>query len=491
MTLESAGATAAKSLGVISGRIGVVTRNVSGAGQSGVNEKLSQVTTGDQGVEFSGVGRATNLALFRRLLSATSSQASAKAATGALDRIDQTLGLSDTTSSRSPSAMIAKFTAALQTYSASPDDETTGQLALSAARDVVNALHDATTAVQSERTNADSGIAAAVADVNAILAKFTTVNAQIVAGLIQGADMTDALDQRDQLLSQLSQKIGIRTVTRAPNDTVIYTDSGVTLFESQPRAVAFKPTPTLSPGVAGAGVFVDGVQVTGVDQPFAARSGEISGLVQIRDQLAPLYQNQLDEIARGLIAAFSEKDQSGAGGPDLPGLFTDPGATSGSPTDKLIPGLAAAMAINPTVDPVAGGALSRLRDGGVSGNPNYVYNKNGAAGYTGRILELVDAPATMLRFDPAAELGDTGSVASFAARANGWFSAQRQQATRDASYFDSLAGQAAQSLSNATGVNLDDQMSQMLALENSYQASAKLLETVNSLFSTLFSALHA
>jgi flagellar hook-associated protein 1 len=32
-------------------------------------------------------------------------------------------------------------------------------------------------------------------------------------------------------------------------------------------------------------------------------------------------------------------------------------------------------------------------------------------------------------------------------------------------------------------------MSQMLALENSYQASAKLLETVNSMFDSLFAAI--
>jgi flagellar hook-associated protein 1 len=34
-------------------------------------------------------------------------------------------------------------------------------------------------------------------------------------------------------------------------------------------------------------------------------------------------------------------------------------------------------------------------------------------------------------------------------------------------------------------------MSQMLALENSYQASAKLLQIVNSMFDSLFSALKA
>ncbi len=34
----------------------------------------------------------------------------------------------------------------------------------------------------------------------------------------------------------LSEELGIRSVTRSNNDIALYTDSGVTLFESVPRA---------------------------------------------------------------------------------------------------------------------------------------------------------------------------------------------------------------------------------------------------------------
>ena len=48
---------------------------------------------------------------------------------------------------------------------------------------------------------------------------------------------------------------------------------------------------------------------------------------------------------------------------------------------------------------------------------------------------------------------------------------------------------AAQALSNASGVNLDDEMAHMLSLENAYQASAKLLSTANAMFASLFAAI--
>lgn len=488
MTLTTAGATATKSLATLSNQISIVSRNISGAGVAGVSRKIALLASGENGVDFLGVSRATNIALFRSLLTASASQGAATTHSDALERIDQALNLSDPANSRSPASLITRLTSALQSYSASPGNETAAQVALAAAKDVTASLRDATAITQKERSDADAGIAAAVNEVNDILTKFAELNRDIVAGNAIGADMTDALDQRDDLLAQLSTKIGVTTTTRPNNDMVIYTDSGVTLFETTPRTISFQPTPNLAPGVAGAAIYIDGVQVTGSDTPLALRTGELYGLTQIRDVTAPQYQNQLDEIARGLVVAFAETDQSGAGGPALAGLFTYPGATT-APDATMITGLAARITINANVDPAQGGALSRLRDGGISGNPPYVYNSSGADGYSARILQLVNAAAAPQSFDNAAGLGADGSVNSIAAGSNGWIGAQRRQADSDTTYFDAMVAQSTQALSNSTGVNLDDQMSQMLELENSYQASAKLLETVNSLFNTLFAAI--
>lgn len=491
MTLTNAGAIASQSLGTISNQINVVSRNIAGAGRAGVNAKIAQIATGPNGAaEFLGVGRAANVALFRSLLSAGAAQGASAPVSGALDQIDRAQNLSDPARSRSPAAMITRLTSALQTYSAAPDNETSAELALLAARDVAAALRDATNVTQEQRRQADADIGAAVADVNDILTQFSDVNREIVTGAASGADITDALDRRDALLTQLSQKMGVTTVTRPNNDMVIYTDSGVTLFETTPRVVSFEQASNLTAGAAGNAVFIDGVQVTAAASPLALKSGEIFGLTQVRDVVAPQYQNQLDEIARGLVVAFAETDQSGAGGKPLPGLFTYPGATE-APGPTLIPGLAGQITINANVDPEQGGDPNRLRDGGISGNPDYIYNKSGGAGYSARIIDLANAPAARQDFDPAAGLGANGSVNAVAASSVGWIGAQRQQSLKDTIFQDAMVTQSTQALSNATGVNLDDQMSQMLALENSYQASAKLLETINSLWNTLFNAVRS
>lgn len=496
MSLSSAGAIANQSLGTIASQISVVSRNIAGANVSGYAAKHALVSTSvDGGVQIDGVARATNAALFRNSLQAISAEAASSVVSAGLDQIDQALGLSSSTATdigttRSPAALLSNLSSALQSYSASPSDATAAHAVLASAEALVQSLNDATVAVQQLRTQADSGIADSVASINSLLSEFQKVNADIVAGSQAGRDVADSLDKRDALLGKLSAEIGVTTVTRANNDMVIYTDSGATLFETTPRAVSFRPSGAFDGATVGNAVYVDGVQVTGSSSPMPIQSGKLKGLIELRDVVAPQFQSQLDETARGLISAFAETDQTGASSASVPGLFTYPGATT-TPSVGVIAGLAGQIAINANVDPSRGGDIDLLRDGGISNpsDPAYRYNSTGAAGYSARIQQLVAALAEPQAFDADAGLGAQASLTNYATSSVGWFAAQRQQATNDASYQTTLLSETTQALSNAIGVNLDQQMSKMLDLENSYQASAKLLSAVDAMYSALFQAL--
>jgi len=105
------------------------------------------------------------------------------------------------------------------------------------------------------------------------------------------------------------------------------------------------------------------------------------------------------------------------------------------------------------------------------------------------LVQLAQVAAQRQNFDLAVGLGSEASLNGFAAGSIGWLGAQRQQALREATYNTALADQATVALSNATGVNLDDQMARMLGLENAFQASARLLQTINAVYDALFAAL--
>ena len=233
---------------------------------------------------------------------------------------------------------------------------------------------------------------------------------------------------------------------------------------------------------------VDGVPVTGASAVMPISSGRLAGLTTLRDSTTVDYQNQLDQVAAGLITTFGESDQTGGTAPTQPGLFTS-SSLSGMPTAATTTGLAATISINKSVDPTAGGNATLLRDGNISSSSStYTYNTTGAAGYSTRLQTLVSALGQTRSFDPTTGGEASGTLQSYATSSVSWLEGQRQTSTDSSTYQSSVVSTATTALSNATGVNLDNEMSNMLDVEHAYQASAQLMNTVNSMYSTLIQA---
>ncbi len=235
--------------------------------------------------------------------------------------------------------------------------------------------------------------------------------------------------------------------------------------------------------VTGNAVYIDGIPVTGSSATMPIQSGALAGLANLRDNVTVTYQAQLDQTAQGLINAYAETDPSGSG-TVLAGLFTNAGSTT-LPTMGSDTGLAGTISLNAAVDPTQGGTPSLLRDG-----INFTFNTTGAASYSTQLQQLLTNVSASQTFDPAAQLSTSTSVTSYANASAAWLEAQRQNASTESTYQSTLLSNSTTALSNATGVNLNDEMSKMLDLENSYSATAKLLTTVNTMFSDLTAAIN-
>ena len=478
----------------------VISNNIANASTPGYSREIANVLANCfGGSDVASVTRAANGALLEQVNASTSQAASEQALANGLATLAQSVSDSASSSSasgatqngNSPSAMLANLQSALATYAASPSSASAGQAVVTAASDLAASLNSGSATDQQVRSQADSNMASAVTTINSLLNQFSQVNTTIVSGLATGANVSGAEDTRDTILNQLSRQIGISTVANPDGSTSIYTDSGVTLFQDTPRTVSFTPATTLAAGASGNPVSVDGVPITGASAPMAIHSGALAGLADLRDTAAPEYQAQLDQIAGGLINAFAESDQSttAPGLPSLPGLFTYPGATS-LPATTAMTGLAASIEVNPNVDPSQGGNVNLLRDGGISdpGNPAYTYNATGSASYAGRIQQLMGQITATQSFDPSAGLGSSDSLSDYANASVSWVQGQNQQASNHVEYQNSLVTQATAALSNATGVSLDTEMTNMLNIENSYTTTAKLLTTVTAMFTALINA---
>ena len=486
MSLAVALNNARTSLLTTATQISVSGRNIAGASEDGYTRKIAQPTTAfDGSSHISSIGRASDLALFYRMVSAQSSATSQEALSAGLDRLHGTIG--DTADGASPAALIGDLTNALRALADAPSDRSLAQSVVAAAQDIVTKLANASQAVSDVRDDADAAMADSVDTINGLLQRFGELNTQIVRGTTIGTDVTEALDDRDAILAQLSQEIGITVVARGDNDMAIYTDSGVTLFDKLPRSVTFAASSSLPVGVAGSAVLVDGVPVTGDSATMVLRSGRLAGLASLRDDIAPAYQSQLDEMARGLVEAFAETDQSGGGGPALAGLFTWTGGPGVPASGVAVPGLARNLAVNAAVDPAQGGTLDRLRDGGMNGI-DYNYNLGGAASFAERLGGVLDDLAAPRAF-AATGLPSGVSLLDIGTASVSWLEQLRSNTAQSADYQNTLLSRASEALSNATGVNMDDEYALQLQLEQSYAAASKLIAVVQQLFETLLESI--
>ena len=146
--------------------------------------------------------------------------------------------------------------------------------------------------------------------------------------------------------------------------------------------------------------------------------------------------------------------------------------------------------MNANVLPSAGGDVQRLRDGQISnpGNPAYLYNTGLAASYPDRLQELVDNLSQPMTFDASAALETSGSLLEFSASSVSWYEQTRSATSDSAEFLSASMARTQASLQSETGVNLDEEMTTLLDLEKSFQATSRLIAVIDQLFDSLLAA---
>ncbi|BCG93065.1 flagellar hook-associated protein FlgK [Mesorhizobium sp. 131-2-1] len=476
MSLTSALSIAQSALLTTSKQTSIVSRNVADASNTDYARRTAVVTSTAPGARSVEIQRATNDLLFRQNLSALSAWSGQSALYNGMDQLE--LAVNGVDNASSPSTAIANLQQALQLYATTPSNQNLGASVIDAARDVVRSLNEGTQAIQDFRTQTDGQIATAVDDLNKLLSQFQDANKAVISGTRSGTDVSDALDQRDAILKKIAEYVPISTFTRGDNDMVITTTDGTTLFETVPRSVTFTPSSGYAAGTPGSTIYIDNVPLSAGSGGNTSAVGKLAGLITLRDGVAATMQSQLDETARGLITAFAETSSSS---PDAAGLFTWSGAPAVPAAGTLVNGLAGSISVNAAMTPAL------LRDGGANGAA-YVQNTGGGSSYADQLIAYGDRLDQPMAFDSAAGITATSSVADYAANAIGWFEGVRQQASTTADAKEALATRTAEALSNDTGVNVDQEMSLLLDLEHTYQASARMMKTVDDMLDALMNA---
>lgn len=483
MSLSSAISIAQQAFSNTAQQTAIVSKNIANAGNADYSRRLALLGSTGNGAQVVSIYRAQNEALLKQSIASIGEASGQARLRDGLELLKSALGGNNYETA--PSKLLSEFRNSLQTLASTPGNKTIAAAAVTSAQDLANSLNKTSGTVQNMREDADKEIALEVDKLNSLLADFERVNNEVKSATASGGDANDALDQRDKILKQISEIVGISTVTRGNNDTVIFTTDGTVLFENIPRQVTFAPTTTYDATVTGNKIFVDGVPIAPGSGADTTAKGKLASLVQLRDDIGPKFQSQLDEIARGLVELFKEGNPSGVPPvPYQPGLFT--WGSAGVPAaGTVVPGLASKI----TVNALAKANPLLLRDGGFNG---VVSNPGGAAnpspGYTGLLDGFINKMGENMTFDPSTGLDGTSSLLNFATGSVGWLEQTRKTASTADDNKRAMLSRTQEALSKQTGVSIDEELSLLLDLEQSYKASAKLVSTVDAMMAALMEA---
>ncbi len=485
MTLTAALRIAQSSLFNVSQQTVLSSRNISEVGNENFVRREARIASTEYGARIYSIGRGDAPALYRSSIAALSDSSAQNVIAGGASRLNTIVNGVDNLSA--PTTHIDRLREALQTYATDASNPVLAGAAVDAAGELAASINAAAQGIQDYRAEIDRQISADVGRMGDLLAQFEEANNAVIDATRTGTDPNDALDRRDKLVKDLSQYVSITTMTRDGNDMVLLAGQGITLFETVPRAVSFEPTTAYAPGVSGNTLRIDGVPLIVGQGANTSASGSLSALVQARDVVASQSQAQLDEIARGLVTAFAETDRSGGGGAPLAGLFSHAGGPAIPAAGTVAPGLSLSLTVNAAYDPAQGGNASLLRDGGANGAA-YNANPSGFEAFADELLAHIGRLDAPMAFDASTGIAGDKSLAGFASASVGWIDAQRETATRASEAKTALYQKLSGDYLAQTGVSIDDEMAKLIALEQSYDASARIMSVVDEMMRTLLAA---
>jgi flagellar hook-associated protein 1 FlgK len=309
---------------------------------------------------------------------------------------------------------------------------------------------DLSARLQTARSSADRQVRDILKEVNALAAELADLNSAVGTA---APETVEALHDRQQLvLSSLSELADFNVIHRDDGQIDLAIGNGRALVVG---ADVYELAPSSTPPLGFASILTNGADVT-TDITTEITGGRLGGLLRVRDTLVPGYQQQLDELASGVVTDVNALTTSGF---DLDGnagqaLFVPLGVVSG-----------AAGLVN-----VSGAVAGDLRLVVAAGAPAAGNNDIARA-----IASLQDSAVSGLSSKPVDAWGDLVYRVSTDAR-----SAQDSANGRD-----EVIQQLRTLRDKTSGVSMDEEAAMLMRFQRSYEANARFFQVADRLLSTL------
>jgi flagellar hook-associated protein 1 FlgK len=506
MSLNSALSIASGALGVIDQQLSLISHNVANASTPDFAQEVATQTsvTADgvgMGVRAGPTQRQIDTQLQASVFTGNSSVTSLQTTSTALSNIDAVLGTPG--QGTDLSSLLGNLGDAFSTLLNDPSDQTQQSQVVSTAQSLASGINSLSQAYGTERQDAQNAIVSDVATLNSDLTTIGSLTTQIQNLSAQGQSTADLENQRDAAMQDATSKLGLSFLQQSNGGMIAVTGNGLTIplngttapFAAQPATIGAGASYPGTPGLA--------VTLNGVDVTAQLTGGSIGANITLRDSTLPTFQAELDEFSENLATRFNAQGLA---------LFTQPDgsvpASGGTPAQQNYVGFASTIQVNPAV--VATPSLVRdgTQDvaGSATGAAAFTTNPaGGPAGFSTLITRVlnnalgsqvqsgVDQPAPAATgLGPAGTLSAPyGQPTTLAAMASALVASQSGivgDASGDLANAQSLQSTLQSKLSTGSAVSMDTEMSDMITLQNSYGANAKVITAAQSMWTALLDA---
>jgi flagellar hook-associated protein 1 FlgK len=257
------------------------------------------------GVVVTGISRTFSQTVANQLNTSQSALGQLSALQSYSSQVDNLVG----TTAGGLSTTLQNFYSAWSDVANSPASTATRQALLGKAQSVANSFQSTSSQLNALNASINSGITADVQQINALGASISTLNQQIVISTAQsgGQPPNDLIDQRDQLVSNLSKLTGVSTTLDSNGALNVFLGNG------QPLVLQGSTTTltTVPSQFDASQLEVSSTSSNGNSISNQITSGDLGGLLAARAQVVNPAKNQLGQIATALSATVNSQQNAG------------------------------------------------------------------------------------------------------------------------------------------------------------------------------------
>jgi flagellar hook-associated protein 1 FlgK len=333
----------------------VISNNISNVNTEGYTRKITQqqervVDGAGYGVEIANISRNVDEGVLRQLRTANGQNAQLSTADEFLKQVNTLFGKPE--DNDSIAHRIADLGSQFDALAVTPETEATQFLTTKAASDVVDQFQQMSSELQRLRSEANTKITGAVTTFNSAMDSIVKLNAAIISFRASKVPTGELEDQRDQALNTMSNIMDIKYFPKGDGSITVFTGGGKTIVDGlSAQHLSYTPPSVMSPTleytptdavnylaptqtgypVGGVpGIFVGSNQLAADDITSDISTGQIKGLVDLRDTSLPSVQAQIDELAEKFKETINTVHNQGAGYPPVAAMTGDRFVASGT-----------------------------------------------------------------------------------------------------------------------------------------------------------------